>query len=843
MPTHPDAIGYLNDLLTDINQGWFTMACDLASIDGLSVLGQEHLKELVTLFVGRASYIGCNAGTIAPAPATPAAQNDFLEQLTDFADFKRLKSTLDINFSKRVTLVFGANGSGKSSLCESLKVLSTTALPIRPLENVHGLGGAEPTFDYKFKNDTAKQTWTPTVGYGTKQETVKYFDTAIAVKNVTSAVDPGRVIALTPFKLNVFEWVTSHTSQLRGRLQQLQSNNSQKLAVALEELRTSFEGFATYPLAKIDEKTVSCLSGQIKLGEEFKDQKDLKEKRETFSALKKAASDEGLRLLKAEYRELESFQSSVNKLAESAHDLWELAPAEKAVSLKTKLAAQAELAKALIPEGSKLDEFLELLRATSPLCTLDEAEGETCPLCKRELGNPEIELFKKYHDLLVGKLETESAAIKADIDKAKEYVASIKAVDRLAWDKLETLPEGFLESAKADSDLIVACCSIDSLPSPEAKAAFESLKKEAGKWAELLSSKNAAIEAAKEGAEALAKKLATARAELEPLEYANAISEQMDRLHLVKSKVHNAKFWDSKLPEFRQVLRKITEKSKVAHEELVVVDFETRLDSEYRALTEKSMATFGVELTRRGADSAVTVTPKIGGNEIKGVLSEGEQRVHALALFFAELETCSQSVVVFDDPVSSFDYNYIANYSSRLRDFTMRFPDKQIIILTHNWEFFVQLQTTLNSAGLNGHLSVQVLENCAVVADYSEKSDDLKGDIVAILGAAGEPGKPSKEEMAGKMRRLIEAVVNTHVFNNQRHQYKQKSQPVSTFHSFTQIVPLLPTEATTLRDLYAKLSITEHDDLRNAYVNTDKATFQTRYNAITAIETALIARR
>lgn len=254
------------------------------------------------------------------------------------------------------------------------------------------------------------------------------------------------------------------------------------------------------------------------------------------------------------------------------------------------------------------------------------------------------------------------------------------------------------------------------------------------------------------------------------------------------------------------------------------------------------MAAFGVVLARKGTDAAVTVLPQIGGKDIEGVLSEGEQRVHALALFFAELETCLHSVLVFDDPVSSFDYNYIANYCARLRDFTQRHPTRQIIVLTHNWEFFVQLQTTLNQAGFDPHLSVQVLENCAVVADYSEKIDDLKKDIEAMLTSVGEPSKAKKEETAGKMRRLIEVVVNTHVFNHQRHQYKQKSQAITAFQSFTKIVALLPAEATTLRDLYAKLSITKHDDPRTCYVSTDKAMFQTRYDHIVAVETAIKAR-
>lgn len=140
-------------------------------------------------------------------------------------------------------------------------------------------------------------------------------------------------------------------------------------------------------------------------------------------------------------------------------------------------------------------------------------------------------------------------------------------------------------------------------------------------------------------------------------------------------------------------------------------------------------------------------------------------------------------------------------------------------------------------------MSVHVLESCVALDEYSENVDDLKTDIEAILAIAGEPTKPQKEVMAGKMRRLIEAVVNTHVFNKQRHQFKQKNQQVSAFDDFTKVVALLTAEAQSLRDLFAKLSIAEHDDPRNAYVNTDKAMFQTRYNKIKAIETAIIGRK
>jgi recombinational DNA repair ATPase RecF len=843
MPTHADAVGYLNDLAKEINEPWFTMVCDLTTACGASTLDQNALDNLYPLYRKRASYIGIKILAPAATPAAGAATVDLLEELSGFANFKLLGNALEVSFKKRITLIFGANGSGKSSLCESLKVLATPEQPYRPLQNVRATVAATPAFRYKFKSDAAQQAWTPAIGYGPRRKTIKYFDTAIAIRNVKNAVEPGRVIVLTPFKLQVFESAKTVTTKFREALVKAQTDNFIKLIQALESIRTDFVKFKGRPLSVIDDKSVGLLAAQIKLGEGFTEQNLLSERQTAATALEQAASEEGLKLLKAEHRELEIFLTSLNTLLASATEMWSLDPATKTKTLARKQAEQEVLAKALIPKDGTLDKLLALLHATTPLGKMEDMTGHACPLCKRNLGVPEVDLFKRYHELLVGPLENEIATLKADISKAAEFAKAVFNLDRAAWEKCTTIQPEVLATAKTGTDLIVANCETSKEPDADAKAALESLKTLAATWATQLEAKKNAIAAATNGRSAVVAQLTQLRTEIEPLEYAQAILDRLEKLKEAQEIATEAVFWNSKLPAFTQILRRITEKAKDAHEELVVQDFEARLNAEYKTLTEKDMAAFGVILARKGADAAVTVLPQIGGKDIEGVLSEGEQRVHALALFFAEMETCLQSVLVFDDPISSFDYNYIANYCARLRDFTQNHPERQIIALTHNWEFFVQFQTTLNQAGLDPHLSVQVLENCAVVADYSEKIDDLKKDIEAVLATAGEPSKAKKEEIAGKIRRLIEAVVNTHVFNHQRHQYKQKNQPITAFQSFTKLVPLLAAEATTLRDLYAKLSITEHDDPRTAYVNTDKAIFQTRYDQILAVEAAVISRK
>lgn len=844
MPRHIDAIGYLQDLGASENLPWFQMICDLATLDGQMALSSTDIECAFALFTGRASYLTQTPPATTSMPSAIAAPaTDFLESLSGFSDFKLLDGNLQIAFKKRITIVFGANGSGKSSLCEALKVLASTETPSRPLQNVRGTPIGAPGFSYKFKSDDAAQAWTQVVGYGSRRSTVKYFDTGIALKNVKSAVEPGRIIVLTPFKLHVFEWAKALTTKFREALQQAEHTNSAKLALALEGVRKEFEKFKNRPLASIDEKALSGLPPEIKVGKAFAQQDMLKEKQAAAAELEKATSEEGLRLLKAEHRELEALLSSLGVVLDSAESLWTLQPVTKDKNLAAKLAEQEVLAKKLIPRGGTLERLLSLLRAASPLCSLQAATEHACPLCKRKLGVPEVELFKRYHDLLAGELEEDITSLRADLAKASEFATAVRAVNRKDWDKSSTIPAALLAEVKSGTDLIAGSCDVAKNATAEAQAALAALRTLSTGATQQLEQKAKAIEAAAKGREELLKQLANLRAEIEPLEYAQSIAEHLATLTEIWRMANEAAFWDSTLPSFIPLLKKITESAKEAHKELVLADFETRLDVEYKALTEKPMTSFGVMLARKGSDASVTVLPQIGGKEIEAVLSEGEQRVHALALFFAEIETCPQSVLVFDDPISSFDYSYIANYCTRLRDFTQAHPTRQIIVLTHNWEFFVQLQTTLNACGLNGHFSVQVLENCAIVADYSEKTDELKTDICAILSVTGEPTKAQKEEMAGKMRRLIESVVNTHVFAKQRHQYKQKSQPVTAFHEFTKLVPLLNTEAATLRDLYAKLSITEHDDPRNAYVNTDKATFQSRYHRIIVVEAAVVSRK
>ena len=187
MPTHPDAIGYLNDLANEINEPWFKMVCDLAAVSGVSELEQPTLDILFALYKKNATYIGVKPMVAAVAPLVPAGPADSLEQISGFANFKLLGNTLNVRFKKRVNLILGK----RQWKIEAVRVIESSCdsrTANRPLE-CPCFWHNHPNLCYKFKSDVGPQTWMPSLGYGSRRATVKYFDTAIAIQNVT---DPGR---------------------------------------------------------------------------------------------------------------------------------------------------------------------------------------------------------------------------------------------------------------------------------------------------------------------------------------------------------------------------------------------------------------------------------------------------------------------------------------------------------------------------------------------------------------------------------------------------------------------------------------------------------------------------
>ena len=639
MTTYSDAIGYLRDLGHEEGIPWFEMICDLAA-SGESTLSEHNRELLIKLFRGSGSYQRQPLHlrtAVSSALSTMAVER--LERIGPFNSFKRLGDTLTASFDKRVTIIFGTNGSGKSSLCEALKILASNEVPRRPLQNIHTKSATSPAFAFKFATDLATNNWTILDPCGYKSAVLKYFDSGVALQNIQNSVQPGRIIKLTPFKLDVFETAKNLCEELRTELQQDQSTNSKILLQTLEQIRNKFNVFKDSVLASLTMPTAEILDSQIKLGEEYSEDCRLNEKLQRKSQLEKATSEEGIKIIKGEIASIRALYAGIQPLLQASDGLIEIEPISTSRMLKEKEKELEVIAKYLIPAGSTIDKLMALIRPANEIYDLNSPELSRCPLCKQGLGDSELELFKKYSELLTGELQEAIIRFRKSLDLSDEYYRIISSSIPDDWAQDSVLVSTRIDSIKKSGRLIKEIFKPGLEISHDCLEAVKDLKNKGEELLESLNEKASLIKKAETSRSALVIELNKISEECQKLLYYKLVAENLDILKEAYRRIKIDDFWVNKLPIFKSILKKITITAKKAHKELVVSDFRARLNAEYLALAEKDMSEFGVELKDIGEEGAVTVDHHIAGKRIEEVLSEGEQRIHALALFFAELET------------------------------------------------------------------------------------------------------------------------------------------------------------------------------------------------------------
>jgi AAA domain len=109
-----------------------------------------------------------------------------------------------------------------------------------------------------------------------------------------------------------------------------------------------------------------------------------------------------------------------------------------------------------------------------------------------------------------------------------------------------------------------------------------------------------------------------------------------------------------------------------------------------------------VELKELGGADGIfyhkLVLTRAPGVELPKVVSEGEQRCLSIAAFFAELSTADDpSGIVFDDPVSSLDFQWRNGVARRL---VQESKARQVIVFTHDVVFLLSLRQYADELGV-----------------------------------------------------------------------------------------------------------------------------------------------
>ena len=170
--------------------------------------------------------------------------------------------------------------------------------------------------------------------------------------------------------------------------------------------------------------------------------------------------------------------------------------------------------------------------------------------------------------------------------------------------------------------------------------------------------------------------------EIEPLKARQLIVE--NRTNLLR--LFSLRAGHAKLRDFRILLTEVKRLDSTLatnfSNEVTVHEFQRTLDSEYSKLGFQKPTRY--KLTSRTSAGTTKRVYNVADRHLRDILSEGEQKQHALADFFAQIELdCYRGLIIFDDPVTSLDQCNIEKVAHRIVDLASC-PGNQIIVFTHN---------------------------------------------------------------------------------------------------------------------------------------------------------------
>lgn len=321
------------------------------------------------------------------------------------------------------------------------------------------------------------------------------------------------------------------------------------------------------------------------------------------------------------------------------------------------------------------------------------ADGAQCVLCQQNLDHAAAHRFEQFQSFVVSKTESELRQLrecfarqrKALLDLRTQTESVEEALKEIALDQEQTAAE--IGEALAKNELrrtaVLACLAADGVLPADLHEVVP------------VSEKVAAL-----------------------------ASQLQDRIRLLRASVNNEtqKLLSSELLELHSrkllashngaVLAEIDRKKRFAAYGLCLEETRTQaITAKSTAVTKVAVSNklkqsfqeelgrlgfrhMAVELKEQGGVDGVfyhrLVLTGAPGVELPKVVSEGEQRCLSIAAFFAELSTADDpSGIVFDDPVSSLDFQWRGSVAQRLVEESQR---RQVIVFTHDVVFLLALK-------------------------------------------------------------------------------------------------------------------------------------------------------
>lgn len=637
-----------------------------------------------------------------PMPAVPtltlgtgaAESGDALHliRLGDVQNVNALAAGQAIEFNPHLTVLFGENASGKSGYVRILKKLAAVRSEEDVLPNIRPggtTGGPSAKVKYALGAEEKEVAWSGEKGLAPFTR-MSVFDS----RAVTLHVDDALSYIYTPRDLALFS--ATHQA-VEGTRERLDAARRATDAGSNPFLQGFVRDTTIYPkLATLGPQTdlAELRSCATITDEEIQSVETL---RVHVAALQPQAAEARLQIARGD----KTLFGSVLNAAETLRDFdWQgyrdnLDAARKAADRHAD-ATQRAFAGVDIPAAlsEPWSAFIQAGEAYLQHLGIAEYphEAERCLYCRQPLARDAVDLLRKYRDYCNNTLRQELDQARAAVEVASRPLATLalgslesELVRRLATLEGQGEPPPLLKNARDLIRLAVPLQEQLKRGETPAESAALSLSKTVAE---------AAHDAVAKADELVATLSAEATERQRALEDATTRLRELEaRLRLrdifpaLEKHVSGLKWGAAAatvLGVFPGLLRGLTGAAKAASEQLLNQDFERLFTVECGALRAPP-----VKLEFPGREGQPKRKKTVSRHALSAVLSEGEQKVIALADFLAEAALPKAvGPIVFDDPVNSLDYKRLEYVVDRIVELS---KSRQVVVFTHNIWFAVEL--------------------------------------------------------------------------------------------------------------------------------------------------------
>lgn len=689
----------------------------------------------------------------------------------------RLPTTSELSFASGLTVIYGANGVGKSGFarilsnaCFSRKrhpiypdVFDDTA-PAAPTAMIELVDGEEATTSLTFDNESE---------HGELRRGFAVFDSAVATLQLTDSGPFG----FTPTGFDVFGEMARAYSILQTKLAADIENRSRENPLARsflgQDTRASLAGTTLS-----DATNITYLKSVADFGP---DQTARIEQLQNLMDQLRSQSPE------AEIKRLSNTRPPLIVLKEqlaSARTALSEEILESDVRLRRALSIAAlEFARASADqfqhekiEGVGSPAWEEMVAASQALANQQHehfpSDGDVCLLCQQLLGEDARGLYARYLAFTSGESRATLNAAQKKIDDRRSIVERIAVshaeegglahnflshsnptvlsaiLDGVS--EIKRLQASVLAAFGGEGDQVIAAALPDFGPTLD--SVIETID------ADLRRLHQSDVPAT----------LAALEKERIELRHSEVLSQNLDG---AISYVEDLQ-WIARAEGFPRAAlnpRHVTEKQSELFTSVIAKNYRETLAKECEALD----CRVSIEMRTQGRQGKTIRSLSVKDRSPEEILSEGEQRAVALADFLTEVGLNDDNIgIILDDPVTSLDHYRKERIAVRL---VAAASTRQVIIFTHDLVFFAKLGDAADKADAaitthwmqcsdDGKPGVVSANDAPTTTAQYKKTNFAEATLAKAKVAIGSEQESLVRQGANQLRRTVEEIVPQYLF-------------------------------------------------------------------------------